>query len=93
MTEQEKRAKEKEGILAILNLNPQIFQTGIGVEAFVEDLIKTSDKYSSIEFSAMMELSKIISNFPQIVRPEGAEAFIENLHKAAIKFDECFGRK
>jgi hypothetical protein len=84
---------ELEKILSILNLNPQIFQTGIGVEAFVEDLIKASEKYSSIEFPEMTELSKIVSNFPQIIHPEGAEAFIENLHKAAVRFDGYFRKK
>jgi hypothetical protein len=92
----EEKRRKMESMVSLLNKHPQVFQAGIGVEAFVEDFIKAFTRYteySGAERGSMTWLSNEMINFPQIIRPEGAEAFLEGLRKAAVKFDGYFGRE
>jgi hypothetical protein len=60
--------EEMESMKKLLNMHPQVFQAGIGVEAFVEDFIKAFKRYfeySATEKGSMIWLSKEMINFPQ----------------------------
>jgi len=83
-----------ERLLSMINLCPQIFQSGIGAEAFVEELNKARIKMAECAdetIFAMEELLQVIRVCPQIYQPGiSAEAFVDDLSKAAKKFKECF---
>jgi len=88
------KEKAKKRLLSLLGLHTQAFQSGIGAEAFVKEFIKAFTKYvqfSDEEIFAMEDLSEIIRNYPHIVRQEaGAEAFLDDLHRASEIYFEYF---
>jgi hypothetical protein len=85
----------KKRLLSLLKEHPQVFQAGIGPEAFVDELNKAYTKYiqfSDDEIFAMEEISNIIiMDFPHIINQEtGIEKFFDDLNKASIKYLEYF---
>jgi uncharacterized protein YjcR len=91
-----KKTEEMENMKKLPNMHPQVFQFGIGVEAFVEDFIKAFTKYneySNNEKTSMGRLSELIKNFPHIIRSEiKTGAFLEEMSKVAERFEEYFKR-
>jgi type II secretory pathway component PulF len=100
MTEKELAAKPKlkewaaKELLLFFTACPRIVESGIGLEAFVEELnkaaIKLADVSSDIE-KAIRNLQQFITACPQIVQSgKSIENFAEELLKAAAKYNLYF---
>ena len=71
---------------------PHIIQPGIGIDAFVDDLIKAAIKFpidsEDTTGAINLDLRPYIHACPQIIKAGiGMEAFVDELTKAAIKFN------
>jgi hypothetical protein len=83
-------------LLPFFTACPQIVQSAINAEAFIEDLNKAAVKF--VEYfdgkniiETMDDLLQLITACPQVIQPGlGAEAFVEDLNKAFTKYDAYF---
>jgi len=78
-------------LLPFFEICPQVIQPGIGIETFVEELNKASEKIIVFPINKMETIRKMLYDLikvcPHIVQPGiGAEAFADELIRASAKY-------